>query len=307
MFMVYEEQGLNSDDATLFAGLELSETFNYRIMVHAESERVMNMLIRHYLKQKNKLGAYAHALSRPNFIEAEAIQRAITWTGITGGRLYVVHMSTREGADLVKAAQYEGVDVLAETCPQYLLLQDSVFKDKKTGHLYATCPQIKKKEDNARLWEGLSNGEIAVVATDTCPFTKKQKAMWKGDFTKIPYGLPGVETMMPLIYTHGVRKRRISMNRFVELVSTNPAKIMGLFPRKGTIAVGSDADIVIFNPKKETIIDHKKLATNCDWSPFQGWKVRGFPEYTILRGNVIVKDGKFCGKKGMGQFLPRAL
>lgn len=307
MFMIYEEEGWQSDDAALFSALELSDSFNFRVMVHAESERVMKLLINHYLKQKKKVGAYGHVLSRPNFIEAEAVQRAITWTAVTGGRLYIVHMSTAEGADLVKAAQAEGVNVLAETCPQYLLLQDDVFKDRKTGHLYATCPQIKKKEDNMRLWLGLMDGEISVVSTDTCTFTKKQKALWKGDFTKIPYGLPGVETLIPLLYTYGVCKNRISMSRLVELVSTNPAKIMGLYPEKGTLMIGTDADITIFDPKKETTIDYKRLATNCDWSPYQGWKVKGFPEYTILRGNVIVENGEFCGSKGFGKFIQRKL
>ena len=307
MFMIYEEEGWMADDAMLFSALELTEVLNFRLMVHAESERVMKLLIAHYLEQKKKLGAYGHALSRPNFIEAEAVQRAITWTAVTAGRLYIVHMSTHEGVELVRAARNDGIDVIAETCPQYLLLQDDVFKDKKTGHLYATCPQIKKKEDNLRLWQGLEEGIISVVATDTCPFTTKQKAMWKGDFTKIPYGLPGVETLLPLIYTYGVRKGLLSMNQFVQVVSTNPAKIMGLYPRKGALSPGSDADITIFDPRKETVIDHKKLATNCDWSPYQGWKARGFPDYTLLRGNVIVENGEFCGKQGMGTFIPRQL
>jgi len=158
-----------------------------------------------------------------------------------------------------------------------------------------------------RLWQGLAGGEISLIATDTCPFTKKQKNMWKGDFTKIPYGLPGVETMLPLVYTFGVGEGWLSLNEFVQVVSTNPAKIMGMYPEKGTLQVGTDADIVIFHPKKQRTIDHKTLATRCDWSPYQGWKVKGFPEYTVLRGNVIVENGEFCGSKGMGRFVPRCL
>ncbi len=307
MYMIYEEEGWIADDATLFSGLELTRKIPCRIMVHAESERVMKLLIQRYLQKKKTLGAYAHVLSRPNFIEAEAVQRAITWTSVTNGRLYIVHMSTGDAADLMKVAISQGVDVNAETCPQYLLLDDSVFKDKKRGHLYATCPQIKKKEDNTRLWEALRDGDISVVSTDTCTFDTHQKALWKGDFTKIPYGLPGVETMRPLIFTFGVKKKRISMNRFVQLTSTNPAKIMGLYPQKGSLTPGADADIVIFDPRKETTIDYKKLASNCDWSPYQGWKVSGFPEYTILRGNVIVDQGSFCGAAGFGHFVKRKL
>ncbi len=307
LYMIYEDEGWQADDAILFSALELSRTMNCRVLVHAESERVMNLLIDYYRDKMAELGAYAHVLSRPNFIEAEAIQRAITWTTITGGRLYIVHTSTGEGAALLKAAQEDGVDVLAETCPHYILLQDDVFKDEERGHLYATCPQIKKQEDNVRLWQGLQDGEISVLATDSCPFTKEQKALWNGDFTKIPYGIPGVETMMPLLYTYGVEEGIINMQRFVQLVSTNPARIMGLYPNKGTLAPGSDADIVIFSPEKETTIDHERLATNCDWSPFQGWGVKGFPEYTLLRGTVIVEDQAFCGESGMGKFVKREL
>lgn len=307
MFMIYEKEGWQSDDAALFQALSFTSKTDAMILVHAESEKVMNLLIAKYLKEKQKWGAYAHVLSRPNFIEEEAIQRAIKWAEVTGGKLYIVHMSTGGGADLVKIAQINGINVYAETCPQYLLLTDEVFKDRKTGHLYATCPQIKTKKDNERLWQGLEDGEIAVVSTDTCTFTKKQKAMWRGDFTKIPYGLPGVETLLPSIYTHGVLKGRFSINRFVSLISTNPAKLMGLYPRKGTIAVGSDADITIIDPHKRKTVDYKELVTNCDWSPYQGMKFAGFAETTICRGIVVVENGKFVGKEGYGKFIPRRL
>lgn len=293
-----------ADDGILFQALEETKKNGGIIMVHAESAFVLDMLIERYRLQTSKLGAWGHALSRPCFIEYEAIQRAITWAEVTGGRLYIVHMSTGEGADAVKAGQQRGVKVWAETCPQYLLLTDSVFK-KKDGHLYATCPQIKKKHDQERLWKGLKDGEVGILATDTCTFTKKQKDMWEGDFTKIPYGLPGMETLVPAIYTSAVGKKKISLNRFVALTSTNPAKLFGLYPKKGTIAEGSDADIVIFNPDKKLTVDYKKLSTNCDWSPYQGMKLTGYPEVTISRGEVVAKDGKFVGKVGRGKFVPR--
>ena len=304
MFMIYKERGLRADDAMLFQGLEASKKFGSRIMVHAESESMMNLLIKRYSNIKG-LGAYAHALSRPNFIEEEAIQRAIKWTQVTNSHLYIVHLSTGEGTDLVKLARAKGIDVIAETCPQYLLFTDDVFKDKKTGHLYATCPQIKKRKDNIRLWNGLADGEISVVATDTCTFTKKQKAMWQGDVTKISFGLPSVETMVPIIYTYGVLKKRFTLNHFVSLVSTNPAKVMGLYPKKGTISKGSDADLVIFDPKKKRRVDYRELATNCDWSPYQGMELAGFPDITISRGKIIVRNGKFIGEAGWGKFLKR--
>jgi dihydropyrimidinase len=295
-----------SDDDALFAALEETAGFGGMVGVHAESVRVLDLLIERYHNKQDmkKYGAYCHVLSRPNFIEAEAIRRAVYWAESTGGKLYIVHMSTAEGADIISEARKRGVNVYAETCPQYLLLDDSVFK-KSNGHLYGTCPQVKKKADSDRLWAGLAAGEISVVATDTCTFDTKQKAMWQGDFTKIPFGLPGVETMLPLMYTYGVGKKRISENRLVQVLCTNPAKLMGLYPEKGTIAVGSDADIVVFDPAKRVALSHKNLQTNCDWSPFEGFKLKGYPDTTISRGKIVARKGKFVGQTGGGRFIKR--
>jgi len=305
MFMVYEKEGWQSDDAALYSALATTAKNGARICVHAESEKVMSLLIAKYLKEKEKYGAYAHALSRPNFVEEEAVQRAIKWAEATDGRLYIVHMSTGGAVDLIRDARRRGINVYAETCPQYLLLDDEVFKDRKTGHLYATCPQVKKKEDSARLWQGLANDELALISTDTCTFNTEQKAMWQGDFTKIPYGMPGVETLLPSAYTEGVLRNRFDVNHFVRLISTNPAKLMGLYPRKGTLAVGSDADIIILDPKKKKTVDWRELATNCDWSPYQGMEMAGFPETTISRGTVVVRNSEFVGTKGHGRFVKR--
>ena len=158
----------------------------------------------------------------------------------------------------MKAARDKGVNVHSETCPQYLLLDEEVFK-KENGHLYATCPQLRKQKDIDRLWKGIQQETVQVIGTDTCTFDTKQKAMWEGDFRKIPYGMPGVETMLPLMYHYGVAEKKISIKRFVQLCSTNPAKLFGMFPEKGTIAVGSDADIVILDPDKERTISYKGL------------------------------------------------
>ena len=182
-------------------------------------------------------GAQLHAMTRPNFIEAEAIPRAITWAEATGGRLYIVHMSTAEGADIVRAAQARGVPVLAETCVQYLVLDDSVFA-REDGHLFACCPQLKKPADVQRLWKGLQDGEVSVISTDTCTFSREQKAMWEGDWTKIPMGMPGLETLLPLTYTHGVLTGKLSLEQMCLKLCTNPAKIMGLYPRKGALRGG---------------------------------------------------------------------
>ncbi len=306
-FMIYAAEGWQSDDADMFQALEALKDLNGMLMVHAESSRVLDELIdrRHNPKDMKKYGAYLHTMTRPNFIEAEAIQRAVQWAEATGGKLYVVHMSTGDGADIIKNARDRGAkNVFAETCAQYLVLDDSLFA-KKDGHLYATCPQLKKPSDQARLWKGIKRGEVCAISTDTCSFTRKQKAMWKGDWTKIPMGMPGLETLLPIVYTHGVLANRLSLKQFVDKCCYTPAKIMGLGHRKGAVKKGMDADIAIIHPKKKIKVDWRKMETNADWSPFQGWDLAGFSRTTLCRGNVIVDDYKFCGKNGWGQFLPR--
>jgi len=237
-------------------------------------------------------------------VEAEAIQRAVQWCEVTGGQLYIVHMSTAEGADIVRAAQARGVPVLAETCAQYLVLDDSVF-DGPDGHLFACCPQVKKPKDVQRLWQGLRGGEVSVVSTDTCTFSREQKAMWNGDWTKIPMGLPGLETLLPLVYTRGVLDGRISLEEMCLKLSTNPARIMGLYPRKGAVAVGSDADLVFLHPTAMREVDPATMETNADWSPYAGWQLAGFARTTLSRGEVIVDDYKVVGREGRGRWLPR--
>lgn len=307
MFMIYAKEGWQSDDAALFEALEFSASHDARIMVHAESESVLSMLVDRFQPQSKELGAYAHAISRPNFIEAEAVMRAITWSGATGGKLYIVHTSTAEAADIIKAGRAQGIDVLAETCPQYLLLTDEIFKNPTIGHLYATCPQLKGTADCGRLWSAIADGEISIVSTDSCTFTRAQKDTWNGDFTKIPYGMPGCETLLPAIFTHGVLANKFNAHKFVKLISTNPAKLMGLYPKKGEIAVGSDADIIIIDPAKKRLVRAGEIATNCDWHPFEGLELAGFPDHVISRGEEIVSENGFIGKKGRGKFLKRKL
>jgi len=305
-FMIYESEGWQSDDRAMFGSLEKMKELGTMLLVHAESSKVLDELIaRHHTpelmkKYKSKL----HPMTRPNYIESEAIQRAATWCEVTGGSLYIVHMSTGEGADIVKAARARGVNIMAETCAQYLVLDDSVF-DREDGHLFACCPQLKKKADVQRLWQGMQDGEVSVVSTDTCSFNKKQKAMWKGDWTKIPMGMPGLETLLPVVYTTGVLKKRISIEQMVEKLSANPARAMGLAPRKGSIQVGGDADLAIIHPTKKFKVDPKTMETNTDWNPFEGMELAGFARTTVSRGEVIVDDYKVVGKAGRGQWLPR--
>src|SRR5215207_444440 len=243
-FMIYESEGWQSDDRALFGTLEKMKEYGTMLLVHAESSRVLDELIARYHTPElmKEYGARLHRMTRPIFIEAEAISRAVQWCEATGGQLYIVHMSTGEGADIIRTAQARGVPVIAETWVQYLVLDDSVF-EREDGHLFACCPQLKKPKDVQRLWQGLNGGEVSVISTDTCTFTREQKAMWEGDWTKIPMGIPGLETLMPLTYTHGVLGGRITIEEMCRALSTNPAKIMGLAPRKGSIAIGADADL----------------------------------------------------------------
>jgi dihydropyrimidinase len=305
--MIYESEGWQSDDRAMYCTLEELRDLGGMLMVHAETARVLDELIErhHQPDEMKKYGAQLHAITRPHFTEYEAIQRAITWCEVTGGTLYVVHMSTGVGADMVRNAQERGVKVLSETCPQYLVLDDSVFA-RPEGHLFATCPQIKKKEDSERLWRGLADGEVSVISTDTCSFTREQKAMWEGDWTKIPMGMPGLETLLPIAYTRGVLEGRIGLERMVACLATNPAKIMGLFPKKGIIQVGSDADLAIIHPETTITVDPAEMETNTDWSPFEGWELAGFARTTMSRGEVIVDAYKVVGKEGRGQWLPRS-
>lgn len=306
-FMIYEREGWQSDDAAIFGALEKCRELDAMLLIHAESSRVLDELIarHHNDEEMKKLGAKLHAITRPNYIEAEAIQRAVKWAEVTGGRLYIVHMSTAEGTDIIRDAHKRGLDnVFAETCAQYLVLDDSLF-DGPDGHLYGCCPQIKKKSDQKRLWKGLRDDTVCVISTDTCTFTREQKAMWNGDWTKIPMGMPGLETLLPVVYTHGVLKDRLRVTDFVDKCCTTPAKIMGLGDRKGQIKKGYDADIAIIHPKKKITVDHTQMETNADWSPYQGWNLAGFSRTTLSRGRVIVDDYKFCGQNGWGKWLPR--
>lgn len=305
-FMIYASEGWQSDDAAMYGTLEQMANYGSMLLVHAESARVLDELIeRHHtpeLMAKHK--SMLHAITRPNFIEAEAIQRAVMWSEVTGGQLYIVHMSTKEGTDIIKAAQARGVPVLAETCVQYLVLDDSVF-NREDGHLFACCPQLKKPADQERLWRGLKSGEVSVISTDTCTFTREQKAMWEGDWTKIPMGMPGLETLLPLTYTHGVLGGRITIEEMVNKLSTSPAQIMGLYPRKGAIQPGADADIAIIHLQSKIAVDPNTMEGGADWSPFEGWDLAGFARTTLLRGDVIVENYKVVGKGGRGQWLPR--
>ena len=256
------------------------------------------------LLDEGKKGCEYFPESRPAYVEAEAIARAINLAEATAGRLYIFHMSTSRGTEAVWEGQNRGVDVHAETGPHYLLLDDELFK-RDDGHHFATCPPIRKPEDQEGLWMGLASSVIEVLATDTCTFNSQQKAMWEGDYTKIPFGMPGIETLLPLTYSYGVGQGRISLGRMIKVLCENPAILFGMWSRKGSLDVGKDADVVVFDPDLSLTITPDALATNCDYSPFDGTEVTGWPTHTLLRGKVIVRDRKFVGEIGGGKFIAR--
>jgi dihydropyrimidinase len=303
LYMAYSRRGIMADDATILSVMQRATELGATVLVHAENGTISDW-IEDSLVTEGKVAPQYFPSSKPSFIEAEAVNRAIFWAKHTGVQLYIVHLSTADGLALVRAAQSEGFNVIAETCPQYLLLDESVFK-RPDGHRFICSPPIRTTTDSALLWEGIADSIISSTGTDHCAFTTQQKDRGRDDFQKVPNGLPGVETRLPLLFSEGVMKERISINTFARICSLEPAKIFGLFPKKGIIATGSDADIVIIDPTIKKKISSNELHMGVDWTPFDGWKIEGFPILTISRGEVIVENGEFTGKAGRGRFLPR--
>ena len=304
LFMIYKEEGWMADDGTMFECFEEAASLGATVCIHAENPYIIDVFTRRSL-ESGKTDAVQHSLSRPNFSESEAVQRAIFLASASGARVYIVHMSTSDAARIVEEWLACGYPAFAETCPQYLMLNNREF-ERPDGHLFATCPPIRYEEDCDYLWGAVADGAIQVVSTDHCSFTREQKNMWGGDFRKIPFGLPGVETLLPILMTHGVGEGRLSLTRLVEVLCSNPARLFGLYPRKGAIRVGSDADLLVIDPEREGSATPENLHMNCDYSPYEGDMLKGFPDITIQRGKIIVRDGEFLGAAGDGQFLKRA-
>lgn len=277
--------------------------------VHCENHGSIKVLKEYFVKNGYKSPKY-HPLSRPSEAEGEAVNRMINLSKIADNApLYVVHLSSKIGLSYIKMATERGENVYAETCPQYLVLDDSKYEeDNNEGLKYIMSPPLRKREDIEALWKGINDGYIKTIATDHCPFSfNKDKQLGKEDFTKCPNGAPGIEERIPLIFSEGVMKKRISINKFVEVCSTNPAKIFGIYPKKGTIQVGSDGDIVVIDPNIEKILKIQDLHSNIDYSAYEGIKIQGYPIFTVLRGKIIAKDNTFIGEKGYGNFLKRRI
>jgi dihydropyrimidinase len=295
------------DDASIFRALLRTGRNGGTICMHAENGGVIDVLVKNALAEGKTAPRY-HALTRPARAEGEATHRAIALAEMADVPIYIVHLSASEALDMVTEARDRGLPAFAETCPQYLFLSyDNYEEPGFEGAKYVMSPPLRPRETQERLWRGLAFNDLQAISTDHCPFCmKEQKTLGKDDFSKIPNGAPGIETRMSLVYDGGVRTGRISLNRFVELTSTSPAKIFGLFPRKGTIAPGSDADIVIFDPEKKTRLSQKTLHMKVDYNPYEGREVVGVTDTVISRGRVIIDRGKFVGRAGSGAFIKRA-
>ncbi|WMJ79765.1 dihydropyrimidinase [Clostridium sp. MB40-C1] len=275
--------------------------------VHPENNDSVNYLRKLFVEQ-GKTSPMYHPLSRPVECEAEAISRMINLASLAGNAsLYIVHLSNELGLKYIKIAQDNGQKVYVETCPQYLFLDEEKYKEPNDeGLKYIMSPPLRKKDNQVALWKGLKDGNIQVVATDHCPFAfNKDKQMGKDDFTKCPNGVPGIEERIPLMFSEGVMKNRININRFVDVCCTSPAKVFGLYPKKGAIQVGADADIVLIDPNKDVVLTKDILHENVDYTAYEGMKLKGYPVLTMVRGKVIVKNNQFIGEKGYGQFIKR--
>lgn len=275
--------------------------------IHAEVHEEILELREKYIS-RGKTDAIYHAKSRPVKTEVEAIKRMIKMSKEADDAfLYIVHLSSGDGLDVIKKARSEGRNIYAETCPQYLFLNEERYlEDQNRGLKYIMSPPLREKSNNERLWSGISQGDIQTVATDHCPFDFKLKKELGGkDFTKCPNGGPGVETRIALLFSEGVGKNRISINKFVDVVSTAPAKLFGLYPQKGSISIGADADLMVIDPEKQVTIQHENLHENVDYTLYEGMKLKGYPIMTISRGEIIVKNNKFLGQKGRGRYLKR--
>jgi dihydropyrimidinase len=295
------------DDASIFRAMQRSGEVGATICMHAENGGVIEVLTEQALAKGHTAPKW-HALTRPARAEAEATHRAICLAEIADVPVYIVHLSAAEALEKVAEARDRGLPAYAETCPQYLFLSyDNYEEPGFDGAKYVMSPPLRAKEKQKDLWRGLRNNDLQLVATDHCPFCMKdQKQLGRDDFSKIPNGAPGVETRMSLLFDGGVVPGNISLNRWVEITSTAPAKIFGMFPRKGTVAPGSDADLVIFDPNGSTTWTAQTHHSRADYQPYEGRTTKGSSDVVISRGNVVVDGGKFTGKAGAGRYLRRA-
>jgi dihydropyrimidinase len=294
------------DDQTIFRALRRTGENGGLVCMHAENGGVIDELVKEALRKGQTAPKY-HALTRPPTAEGEATGRAIALAEMAGVPVYIVHLSAAHALEKVRQARDAGLPAYAETCPQYLFLSyDNYEEPGFDGAKYVMSPPLREKWHQEVLWKGLAKNDLQVISTDHCPFCmREQKELGKDDFSKIPNGAPGIETRLTLVHDGGVRSGRITLNRFVELCATTPAKMFGLFPRKGAVAVGSDADLVVFDPNRAATLGVKTLHMKVDYNPYEGRTVQGSPSFVICGGAVVVEGDSFVGRAGAGRFLRR--
>ena len=312
MFMAYPGV-MMADDAAIFQMLRQVGADGGMVALHAENGTVIDLLIREALEAGHTSPRY-HALTRPAILEGEATHRGIRLAELAEAQIYFVHVSSNQALKHIVTARAEGIPVFAETCPHYLLFDDSVYNsDEFEIAKYVMTPPLRTPDDQKHLWRALRYDDLQVIATDHCPFCMKeghlgyqrQKMSGRHDFSKIPNGAPGIETRLVSLFDIGVMQGKLSLNRFVQLTSTTPAKLFGLFPKKGTIAVGSDADVVLFDPAATQVIHAEHLHSQCDYTLLEGRTLRGQVKKVFLRGELIVDGEQWLGREGMGRFVPR--
>lgn len=302
-FMAYKG-ALMIDDRQMIGLMEEVKKHGGIINVHATNGDMIDYLTQKH-REEGKLSPLYHYLSQPEVTEAEASERFVEMTNYTGCPGYIVHLTCEGALNAVRNATRRNQKVFVETCIQYLLLDASLYKNDFEGAKWVMSPPLREKKDQETLWAGINQGLVQVVATDHCPFKWEQKLMGKNDFSKIPNGHPAIENRMELLFSEGVNKGRISLNKYVEVTATNPAKIFGMFPRKGTIAVGSDADIIIVDPHEKHTISASTHHMNVDYSGYEGWEVTGKVKTVLLRGKVAIDNNECFLEKGYGQFIKR--
>ncbi len=303
MFTVYSHEGWRSDDEELHRALVLMAQHGGLVEVHCENEWIIDRNVRRFAQQ-GRLSPSDHAASRPSYAEGEAVSSVVRTAYDAGAPVYIVHVSTGEAVETIAEAVELGVEVYAETCPHFLVLDESLLAGPD-GQRYATCPPLRSKAHSQALWEALEDGVIQVVATDHAEFLAADKDSGADDYRKIPMGVPGVGTMLPLMWHYGVNSGKMSENELVDRLSTHPSEIFGLHPRKGTLSEGSDADIVLFDPSLEETITPELVHGYADYSPYEGMRVRGWPVSTMLRGSWVVRDRELVGTADVGQFVKR--
>ncbi len=307
VFMAYAKE-FQATDRTLFKAFKIAKDLGAVVMVHCENGSVIDELVEEARRAGHKEPIY-HALTRPAELEGEATKRAIELAHIAGATLYVVHVTCKEAVDEIIAAREKGYNVYGETCPPYLTLDQSALAQPGfEGAKYVWSPPLRPKYHQDHLWNALKAKQLQTIGSDQCSFSfKGKKQLGLNDFSKIPNGGPFIEDRFSILYSEGVAKGKISINEFVDMISTSAAKIFGVFPQKGTIAIGSDADIVIFDPEVKREISAKTHHMNVDYNPYEGWEVTGEPVSVLVRGEYVIKNKEFVGVLGSGQYIKRPL